>query len=131
MWALAAQWSSWHLRYLSIALLSLLVCGCSAESEFTQTDYEYLNEDYLIVSFSSDSASRTISIGNSALTFKGTTLKDMKWLAEYSDIQSVSFENEVVLKITLKSGFTKNIGQVSDICKVLINRHFEERGVVW
>ncbi|WP_158681400.1 hypothetical protein [Pseudoalteromonas sp. T1lg88] len=128
---LAAQWRSWHLRHLSIALFSLLAFGCSAESEFTQTDCEYLNEDYLIVSFSSDSASRTLSIGNSALTFKGTTLKDMKWLAEYSDIQSVSFENEVVLKITLKSGFAKNIGEVSDSCKVLINKHFEERGVVW
>ncbi|MDC3192120.1 hypothetical protein NQU96_20545 [Pseudoalteromonas elyakovii] len=65
------------------------------------------------------------------MTFEGTTLKDMKWLAEYSDIQSVSFENEVVLKITLKSGIAKNIGEVSDICKVFINKHFEERGFVW
>ena len=119
------------MRHLSIALFSLLALGCSAESEFIQTDCEYLNVDYLIVSFSNNSASRTLSIGNSALTFKGTTLKDMKWLAEYSDIQSVSFENEVVLTITLKSGYAKNIGTVSDSCKVLINKHFEERNIVW
>ncbi|MDK9683216.1 hypothetical protein [Pseudoalteromonas shioyasakiensis] len=120
------------MKYLSVVLFSLIALGCSAdESEFTQTDCDYLNEDYLIVSVSSNSARRALSIGNSALTFKGTTLKDMKWLAEFSDIQSVSFENEVALKITLKSGFSKSIGTVSSSCRVLINKHFEDRGIDW
>ncbi|USD36185.1 hypothetical protein [Ferrimonas sp. SCSIO 43195] len=119
------------MKYFIVALCSLIASGCSAESEFIQTDCGYLNEDYLIVSFASNSASRTVSIGNSALTFKGTTLEDMKWLAEFTDIESVAFEKEVLLKITLHSGFSKNIGRVNANCKALIDSHFKERNIVW
>ena len=128
---LAAQWRSQRLKYFIVVLCSLIASGCSAESEFIQTDCGYLNEDYLIVNFAGNSASRTLSIGKSALTFKGTTLKDMKWLAEFTDIETVAFENDLLLKITLKSGFTKNIGRVSSNCKALIKSHFIERDIIW
>tara|TARA_Y100000782_G_scaffold71185_1_gene76906 strand:+ start:716 stop:1063 length:348 start_codon:yes stop_codon:yes gene_type:complete len=114
-----------------VILIALLLSECSAESEFIQTDCAYLSGDHLIVGFSNDFASRTLSIGSSTLTFKGTTPKDMKWLAEFTDIKSVEFENAALLKITLKSGFSKIIGRVNDKCKVLINKHFQEQGVVF
>ncbi|WP_138593491.1 hypothetical protein [Pseudoalteromonas aurantia] len=119
------------MKYFIVSLCSLFASGCSAESDFIQKDCGYLSEDYLIVNFDSNSASRTLSIGKSALTFKGTTLKDMKWLAEFTDIESFTFENDVLLKITLNSGFSKNIGRVTASCKKLINSHFKERDVVW
>ena len=129
--ALAARGRSKHLKNFMAVLIALLLSGCSAESEFIQTDCAYLSGDHLIVGFSNDFASRTLSIGSSALTFKGTTPKDMKWLVEFTDIESVEFENAALLKITLKSGFSKIIGRVNDKCKVLINKHFQEQGVVF
>ena len=128
---LAARGRSKRLKNFTIILIALFLSGCSGEPEFIQTDCAYLNEDHLIVAVSNDFASRTLSIGSSALTFKGTTPKDMKWLAEFTDIESIEFENEALFKITLKSGFSKIIGRVNSKCRVLIEKHFQKEGVAF
>ncbi|NKF52673.1 hypothetical protein G3R49_19120 [Shewanella sp. WXL01] len=111
---------------LAVLSLALLMFGCSSESEFVQTKCGYIEDTALIANFSDGSASRTVSINENSFTFKGTTVKDMKWRADINDLQSIQFTENSELKVTLKSGFSKVIGIVDSKCSLLIKARLKE-----
>jgi len=109
-----------------VLFIALFLFGCSNKSEFVQTKCEYTGDFTLIVNFSDGNASRRVSINNDTFMFKGTTIDDMKWISNISDLQSVQFTEKSEIKVNLKSGFSKIIGKVDSQCKSMIKMQLKE-----
>lgn len=114
------------MKTFGVLFIALFLFGCSSDSEFVQTKCEYTEEDTLVMNFSDGKALRRVSINNDTFTFKGTTIDDMKWRSNISDLQSVQFTEKSEIKVTLKSGFSKIIGKVDSQCKSMIKTQLKE-----
>ena len=115
-----------YMNKLGVMFIALFLFGCSNGTEFIQTKCEYTEKNTLTVNFSDGNAFRRVSINDDTFTFKGTTIDDMKWRSNISDLQSIQFTEKSEIKVTLKSGFSKVIGKVDSQCKSIIKTRLKK-----
>ena len=104
--------------YISIFFLPFIM-SCNS-SRYDETMCKTIDASMLAIQFrTSDSEVRTLTINpnGNTLTFKGTTLSDMKWVASFDSVKAFKISERSELSIQFTDGHTKSVGTITQECQ--------------
>lgn len=79
-----------------------------------------MGDDVLWITVKSESASRTVTLNSKAdvITFRGTTLKDMKWASNISKFDFIGVDPNNMLQLKPKGNEAYSVGIIDNECKL-------------
>ena len=111
-------------KSLTTFFLFFLV-SCASTSDFKVVEAKYVgNNDVLFIQFRSSSAIRSLSLNPKAnvITFKGTTLKDLKWATSFDNVEYFTVDELGIFKLKPKEKDAFEFGVVNrELIPMLIN----------
>ena len=123
---------------MALTFLPLFASISLADSEFV-SERCYANrsvssgriqESFFLRFESKDGRIRTLDISKFDLTlrFRGTSLKDLKWVVDYHDLKLLEVDFDSVLTIHFRDGRSESVGQLAQQCLVDL-RSFDAGGL--
>lgn len=93
--------------------------GCFSAEEYSQTRCDLSENGVLIIQFARGEVSRRISLAPSRniMTFRGSTLSDMKWTKKLDAVEYFTYDDSSVLLALFKDGRKFSFGKIDSPCK--------------
>ncbi len=115
-------------KSLFAIVLSIILVSCSKDARFEQIQCRFndKNNEILVIQFSNKIAKRTVSLNPSqnTMTFKGTTLEDLKWAANIDEVKIFEIDKNNLFSATFKADGKKfQFGKITSDCSLLIKNN--------
>ena len=102
------------MKAISFLMVVLLLVSCNGNEDFVIDGFsEY--EGALSLTFKSESNIRTVVLNpkRNYIKFKGTTYKDIKWTADFDEVECFSVDDNQILKVKFKNGEVFKFGKLN------------------
>jgi hypothetical protein len=103
----------------------ILQCDFGAEAYKAVEARLVENNKVLLITFENSSNSRRVSLNptDNVITFKGTTLNDMKWSSSFDNVEYLSVNESGVFTVKIKERASFDFGLVNEEIITILSKH--------